>query len=86
MTERAVTEEIAKAAGREAARELLMLLGVDATTPDGIRQAQRNFAFLDDLRTGTQAIKQKTAVAILGAIVTAALAYAALGFKMTLPH
>lgn len=75
------TEDIAKAAGREAARELLMLLGIDATTPQGIQKAQRNFAFLDDLQTGTQAIKRKTFVTVVGAIITAALAYMALGFQ-----
>jgi len=73
-------QEIAKAAGRESARELLMLLGIDATTPDGIQKAQRNFIFLDDLRTGTDAVKRRAALTLVGTIVTAALAYVALGF------
>ncbi len=80
VNERSV-EEIARAAGRESAREVLLLLGIDATTPEGIRQAQRNFAFLDDLRTGTDAVKRRVALTVVGAVVTAALAYLALGLR-----
>jgi hypothetical protein len=74
-------ERIAKSAGREAARELLLLLGIDASTPAGIERAQRNFAFLDDLRSGTQAVKRKTIMTVVAAMITAAMAYAAIGFR-----
>lgn len=76
------SEETAKAIGREAAREVLMLLGIDASTPDGIQRAQRNYAFLDDLRSGTQAVKHKTIWLFLSSILTAAAAYIAIHFQL----
>lgn len=74
-------EEIAKAAGREAAREVLMLLGIDASTPAGIKEAQRNFAFLDDLRVGTETVKRRTLLWAVSAVLTAAAAWVTLGMK-----
>jgi hypothetical protein len=76
---------IASAAGKAAAREMLLLLGIDASTPAGIQRAQRNWVFLDDLRVGTTAVKRKIFVGVFGAIITALLAYMALGmgFKST---
>lgn len=74
-------EEIAKAAGREAARELLLALGIDASTPRGIQKAQRDFAFLGDLRTGTEAVKRKTLMWLVGTVLTAVAAWIVLGMK-----
>jgi GTP cyclohydrolase I len=73
--------EIAQQAGREAAREMLMLLGIDASTPKGIETAQRNFAFLTDLRVGTDAVKGKTLMLIVGAVFTAVMAWLTLGMS-----
>jgi hypothetical protein len=76
-----IAKEAGREAGREAVREMLIALGIDASTPDGIKAAQRNFLFLDDLVTGTEAVKRKVWLTVIGAIVTALLAYVALGFK-----
>lgn len=74
-------KEIAKTAAREAVYETLMLLGIDAETPAGVRQAQRNFIFLDDLRTGTEAVKRRTLMLTVGAIFTAIAAWITLGMR-----
>jgi hypothetical protein len=74
-------EEIARAAAREAVHETLMLLGVDASTPSGVQKAQRNFIFLDDLRTGTEAVKRRTLMLTVGAIFTAVAAWITLGMR-----
>jgi hypothetical protein len=73
--------EIAQAAGKEAAREILLLLGIDASTPKGIENAQRNFAFLTDLRLGTAAVKGKTLMLVVGAVFTAVMAWLTLGMQ-----
>lgn len=75
------TLAIAKAAGREGARELLLMLGVDVSTPVGIQRAQRNFVFLDDLRVGTAAVKRRIFFGIIAAVITTIAAWVALGFK-----
>lgn len=77
------TRIVAKAAGAAAARELLLMLGVDVSTPAGIVRAQRNFAFLDDLHTGTKLVKRRVILGVVGAVITTVLAWMALGFRST---
>lgn len=71
-------EEIATKAGKAAARELALMIGIDASTPAGILRAQRNWAFLDELNAGTSAVKRRALVAAVGAIVTAIFGWVAL--------
>lgn len=64
-----MTEEerqVAQEAGREGAREVLKTLGIDADNP---REAQEDFIFLRQWRTGSTAMKTK----IFGAIITVAI-------------
>jgi hypothetical protein len=59
------TKDIAREAGREAAREMMML-GIDVSTPEGVQKAQRNWAFLDDLHDVVRAVRHKTFMTIIG--------------------
>jgi len=72
------TLALAKVAGREGARELLLTLGADVSNPEAVKQMQRDMNFLRDLRVGTSAVKSKVMFGFVGAVVTALLAYAAL--------
>jgi hypothetical protein len=74
-------EEVAKAAAREAVHETLLMLGIDASTPGAIERVQRDFLFLRDLRSGTDAVKRKTLLWAVGVVLTTIAAYVALGFK-----
>jgi hypothetical protein len=74
-------EEVAKAAAREAVQETFLMLGIDASSPGAIERAQRDFLFLRDLRSGTDAVKRKTLLWFFGVILTTIAAYVALGFK-----
>jgi hypothetical protein len=74
-------EEIAKTAAREAVHETLLMLGIDASSPGAIERAQRDFLFLRDLRSGTDAVKRKTLLWFVGVLLTTVAAYIALGFK-----
>jgi hypothetical protein len=77
-------DEHAKEVGKAAARELLLMMGVDTSTPEGIKQAQRDFIFLRDLRVGTSAVKRRLLFSLIGAIFTALMAYVALGLRASL--
>jgi len=61
-------EEIGKAAGREAAKELLTMLGVDISKP---LEVQKDFAFLRTMRMGSHWGARAAFTAIIGAITTA---------------
>lgn len=56
-------------------------LGID---PKDAREAQRDFAFLRDMRTGTQSIKSKTLWVVLAAMATAICGFVWAGFKAAL--
>ena len=61
-------EEISKAAGREAAQELLTALGVDLSQPIEI---QKDFAFVRTMRMGSHWGVRAAFTAVIGAITTA---------------
>jgi hypothetical protein len=75
------TRDIAEAAGRSAAREMALLIGIDVSTPAGVQRAQRNWAFLDDLRSGTSMVKRKIVLTVIGSIITAIVGYLVLFFR-----
>lgn len=53
-------------------------LGIDAHNP---HETQRDFAFLRDMRTGTQSLKSKTMWAILSGVVLAICGFVWVGFN-----
>lgn len=76
------TRAVATVAGEAAARKLAELLGFDVSTPKEIEQVRRDMYFLRDLRVGTAAVKRRAFIYVIGAIVTALMAYAAIGFRV----
>jgi hypothetical protein len=73
---RAAINAAAKKAAREAVRETLLMLGVDASTPEAIREAQQDFAFARKLRVmaGVKSLRYSiivfsTVCTLLGAVL-----------------
>lgn len=73
-----LTPEEARALIREAVRETFLMLGVKVDDPI---EVQKDFQHLRDWRTTTESIKSKTAVAVVGLVVSGLAAALWLGFK-----
>jgi len=55
---------------REAVRETLLTLGIDASTPAEIREVQADFAFLRRLRTVTGIRNTKFSIIVFSTLMT----------------
>ena len=78
---RGEAREIAREAAREAVQELLTELGVDHRDP---LEMQRDFQFLRDLRAGSEAVKRRSVLTLVGIVITAAVAALVLGIRQSL--
>ena len=74
-------KRVAKEVVPPAVRETLVAMGIDAKDP---MEAQKDFHFLRDLRTGAEGIKGKARVAAVGVLVAAGLGLLWMGFKAIL--
>jgi hypothetical protein len=63
---------------KEAVKETLVSLGIDACDP---METQQDFHFLRDLRLTTGKIKSKARLAVVGVLVAAALGVLWIGIK-----
>jgi len=63
---------------KEAVKETLVSLGIDACDP---METQQDFHFLRDLRQSTEKIKSKARLVAVGVLVTAALGVLWIGIK-----
>lgn len=54
-----------------AVRQTLLQLGIVTTNDSDMRETQKDFAYLRDLRIGSQAMKNKGILAVIGVVVTA---------------
>lgn len=70
--------EIAREAAREALREFFVELGIDHVNP---LEMQRDFQFLRDARAGTEAVKRKSVLTLLGIVLTGGVALIVMGVK-----
>lgn len=73
-------KEVAREAAREAVHELLIELGIDHKDP---LEMQRDFQFLRDLRGGTEAVKRKSVLTLVGLLITALVAALVLGIRQS---
>ena len=55
----------------KAVRQTLLQIGLVTTSDADMRETQKDFAYLRDLRNGSNAMKSKTLLAIVGIIITA---------------
>lgn len=65
-------------ASRAAVRETFLLLGIDASSPEAIREAQQDFAFMRKIRLVSNVKTLRYPVIIFSAAMTLAGAVAAL--------
>ena len=73
-----LTKEELEALMERAVEKAFERIGINADDPQAV---QRDFAFLRDMRTGTQSIKSKTLWVILAAMATAICGFVWAGFK-----
>lgn len=69
---------LAKEVAKETVKETFLTLGVDASKP---MEVQADFHFLRDCREGSEKIKSKAGLAVVGVLVTTALAALWIGIK-----
>lgn len=74
----ALTRAIAKEAAKEAVDELMTRLGVDNASP---LDMQRDMQWLRDTRVGSEKIKEKGVLTLIGAAVLGGVAILWLGIK-----
>lgn len=67
-------EEIATEAAERAVTRLLLTLGIDATSPDGILSAQRDFQHVHAWRKSVDTVKRQGIISAVGVIVLGVLA------------
>ena len=72
---------IAREAARDALEEFLTIMGLDVTDHDEMRRIQRDGIFLRDLREGSEAVKKKSVLSLIGVLVTGMTALIILGVK-----
>lgn len=56
---------------RHSVRETLLQMGLVTTSDTDMRETQKDFAYLRELRVGSQAMKNKGILAVIGIVVTA---------------
>lgn len=76
-----LTRAIAKEAAKEAVDELMTRLGVDNASP---LDMQRDMQWLRDTRVGSEKIKQKGVLTLIGAAVLGGLAMFWIGIKQSI--
>lgn len=77
----ALTRVIAKEAAKEAVDELMTRLGVDNASP---LDMQRDMQWLRDTRVGTEKIREKGVLTLIGAAVIGGAAVVWLGIKQSI--
>lgn len=77
----ALTRVIAKEAAKEAVDELMTRLGVDNASP---LDMQRDMQWLRDTRVGSEKIKEKGVLTLIGAAVLGGVAILWLGIKQSI--
>ena len=69
-----------------AVRQTLLQIGIVTTNDADMRETQKDFAYLRDLRTGSQAMKNKGVLAVLGIAITAISTLIWLGLNAVFNH
>jgi len=65
---------LVKEGAKEALQEFLLILGTDASKPEGILDLQKDFMYTRESRLGKDEIIKKGKLALIGAFVSAVLA------------
>ena len=73
--------ELAERAADEAVKRMLLALGIDATNPQAILEAQADHRFVRSWRESTEAVKQKAIRTAVGVLVTGVVGYLVVFFK-----
>lgn len=60
---------IAQAAAREAVREMLLTLGIDASNPEAIIEAQKDFRAIRTWRQSSEAVQRQGILIAVGVLV-----------------
>lgn len=72
---------IADEAAKKAVREILLALGIDASNPHSIIEAQADHKFVRDWRESTEAVKSKAIRTAVGIVISGLVGYFVLFFK-----
>lgn len=67
--------DVAKAAAKEALREFALVVGIDASDPKSVLEAQKDFHWLRSRRNGGDAIKRHGLLTVVGLSVTGVVAW-----------
>ena len=70
----------------KAVRQTLLQIGIVTTSDADMRETQRDFAYLRDLRIGSGAMKSKVVIAVVGIIITATSTLIWLGLNTIFNH
>lgn len=71
----ALTQEEARVVARETVHETLLMLGIDVSTPEAIRQAQSDFAFTRNSRLAGEAFKANAVRVVFWLIGTGVIGF-----------
>jgi hypothetical protein len=74
-------EHIASAAAKKAVHETLLMLGVDASEPDEIKEMQRDFAHLREFRQSIVAVRRHSWKIVVGILLSGVAGAVMLAFK-----
>lgn len=79
-------EEIAERTAERVAQKILLGVGIDISTPEGILRAQDNFRFLDSFNESTKEVKRKTILTLVGIFITGMAGYVWVSLGGTAAH
>ena len=83
---RALSPDEIDAVVERAVRSTLLQIGIVTTNDADMRETQKDFSYLRDLRTGSQAMKNKGVLAMLGIVITAISTLIWLGLNAVFNH
>lgn len=80
MTETEI-KQVAEAAAKEAVREMLLAMGVDASKPESLLEMQKDFAHTRKWRKSVETVQRQSLLSAVGIIVTGAIGALYMAFK-----